>query len=126
MTYCEKEESSQYVNRSFEFTYDVTVVGGSGKWEVKGFSDATCCESDDVECSNNLVDIDWATASNVGEQLIVEIDENRELCSKNDDDCTDVGKGKKREACLIVKHKDTDDVIDKLKISQIPKADIQD
>ena len=118
LTYCEKEESSQYVNRSFEFTYDVTVVGGSGKWEVKGFSDATCCESDDVECSNNLVDIDWATASNVGEQLIVEIDENRELCSKNDDDCTDVGKGKKREACLIIKHKDTDDVIDKLKISQ--------
>lgn len=116
-SYCEQDDLPVSTNRSEEKDYDVLVVGGSGKWVVKGFADKTCCDNKDAECTNNLIDCDWVDAANIAGQLSLTVNENRDLCSKKDTGCT-VGKGKEREVCVIVNHKDSKDIVDKIKIKQ--------
>ena len=121
---CYKEDiPTNQVYRSLDYSYDVIVMGGSGKWVTKGYADASCCDSDDVECASedNLIDVDWITAYNNGGSLQFTVDENRELCSKTDVaegvGCT-LGQGKERSACIILAHADDANIMDKLKVHQ--------
>lgn len=120
--FCEKEDiPTNPPNRALEYTYDVVVMGGSGKWEVKGFSAADCCDNDSSDCTNETIDVDWVDTYNMGGQLELTVAENRELCSKTDiangEGC-ELGKGKPRSACLVLNHTDDENIVDKLKIEQ--------
>ena len=115
--FCEEDSTVKGGNRSFTKEFDVTVIGGSADWEVKGFAEASCCDNDEVDCTENLIECDWVKADNIGGKLQVRIDENKEICTTADTGC-EVNTGKEREICLIIQHKDKDDIIDKLKIKQ--------
>lgn len=117
-SYCENGSQQPQTNRTFTTKYDVTVMGGSGDWKFKGFAEASCCDEEGAECTENLVECDWVRVDNVAGQLELTIDENKELCSNEDPECGEVNKGKEREICVVIQHADKDTIVDKIKIKQ--------
>lgn len=108
---CTKEQTGENPNntyRGFSRVFSVNVIGG-GSWEVKGITDASCCDNDGFDCTENLTNPDWIQAYALGNELQVEVDENKDLTSTTG-----------RSACVIIQLSDYPEKIDKLKVIQAP------